>query len=599
MCGITGYIGKIYQVSDRILLNMRDTLSHRGPDDAGIFINGNKNIGLAHRRLSIIDITKSGHQPMIDHETQNCITFNGEIYNYKELRNELIQKGHIFSTKTDTEVLLKCYSAYGINMLEKLNGMFAFAIFDVKNNLMFFARDRFGIKPFYYGYSKNNDFIFASEIKAILAHPDFNNSIDFEAVVSYFKYRYIPSPQSIFQNTKKLKHGHYGIYNIESHQLTIHSYYNIYDKIINCPKSSLKKVNQNLQNAVKIRVLSSDVEVGTLLSGGIDSSIITYLAKQVNNNIQSFSIGFEPKEYSEINFANIVAEKLNTIHNKKIISDIDSNILDNIVHSYDEPLADSSIFPTYILCNEVSKKVKVTLSGDGGDEVFSGYNWYNTYLNDLQTHIKNLGFIKRISSNIKHIPNIEEYYNKLLLNRFNETSISNLLGENIKNNISDPPRRIFEEYCNKSFNSTRLVQLIDFNTFMIDDILTKVDRASMAHSLEIRVPYLDHNLIESVFNLPEKVYPFNSIKKPLLRKMFYDKIPEAIFNREKQGFSAPVMKWNMFKNINQQIIEGESVRDGILNKKYILNILNENPTNLQGMIWMIFLFEKWYQKWGK
>jgi len=591
MCGITGLITK-NQVDQNVLTKMREKLSHRGPDDAGIFINDVKNVGLAHRRLSILDLSEAGHQPMSSADKSIWITFNGEIYNYQEIKKELAELGYTFKSNTDTEMIIYAYQEFGTQCLEKFNGMFSFAIYDSNKNQIFCARDRFGIKPFHYGFLTNGDFVFASEIKALLEHPAFKKEIDFGALGDYFKYRYIPSPRTIWKNIKKLSPGHFGLLDLSNFNLKIEKYYDLPEKALDQPDSSVEEVEALIKDAVKKRLIS-DVEVGAFLSGGIDSSSISYFANQEHKNIKSFSIGFKPEKFSELPDSKLVAEFLGTNHITKIIDNVDDDLGEQLSHFYDEPHADSSNIPTFLLSKMTSEHVKVALSGDGGDEIFAGYRWYRQYL--LDRKIEKIKALFGIGQAIQD--NFENYYNKLLLNRFDNEKFKKFFTPETYNQVKNNNENLFEKYLNKSFHSVRKIQYVDLSTFMVDDILAKVDRASMAHSLEVRVPFLDHRLVEAVFKLSADDFPDDSYGKPVLKKIMKNKLPKSVLSKRKKGFSAPVTQWPFYQKANQIILKGNAVKDGIIQKKFIQDLIDNKYENSAGMVWMTYIFEKWYQKW--
>ena len=587
MCGITGCITYESNVSRTILKKMRDTLSHRGPDGAGLYISSDKNIGLAHRRLSIIEISEKAHQPMCSKDQNIWITYNGEIYNFKEIKAQLIKKGYSFRSESDTEVLIYAYQEYGMEMLNKLNGMFAFAIYDKLKNRLILARDRFGIKPLYYGFINNKTFLFASELKAIVQHPEFKKEISFGALGDFFKYRYIPAPRSIWNNVNKLAHGHYAILDIPEFELNIQQYYSLPEILREKTKSSLEEVDFFLNDAIK-KTLVSDVEVGSFLSGGLDSSTISAIAKETQPSLKTFSIGFKPEKYSELSYSKSVASFLKIKHLTKTIDQVDHQFIKQLAYYYDEPHADSSNIPTYLLSELTSKHLKVSLSGDGGDEVFSGYNWYTQYLNKYEADS---------ASNI--IPNFETYYNKLLLNRFNDNLFEKCFTPEVYSKIQKENVNLFEQYICNDFKSVRAIQYIDMNTFMIDCVLTKVDRASMANSLETRIPLLDYRLVESVFSLPEDIFYSDSINKPILKKIMSGKIPDEVLTRDKKGFSAPVHNWQIQNHIKKHLPHSLLIQDNIINKTFITDLINNKFPNSSGMIWMIYIFDLWYQQWFK
>ncbi len=593
MCGIVGYIARKGKVNPETLRSMRDELAHRGPDDAGIYINENEKVGLAHRRLSIIDLTKKGRQPMSDNSGSVWIVFNGEIYNFREIRKELEDLGYLFNSKTDTEVVINAYKEWGIECVYKFNGMFAFVIYDAKMGKLFLARDRFGIKPLYYSFF-GDFFAFASEIKAIAKHPSFAREIDYGAVGDFFKYRYIPAPKSVWKGAFKLPQGYWAEFDASDFTLKKTKYYNLLENIEG-KVSDLEEVEFLIEDAVRKRLIS-DVEAGVFLSGGVDSSSITYFCKKYNDSIRSFSIGFEPSSYSELEYSNKAARHLGTNHITRIIKDFELEDFENIWRYFDEPHADSSNIPTFLLSETTSEHVKVALSGDGGDEAFSGYNWYKNYLQDLSF----FGGLKRklITGN-KFSPktDIENYYARLLLNRFDNFSLGKLFEERIKKAATEGVSNVFEKYDNE-LGGVRRLQFIDLNTFLVDDILVKVDRASMAHSLEARVPFLDHRLVEAVFSLDEETFPTNSTDKPVLKKIMRERLPQEILNRKKKGFSAPAQHWSFAKKIDEVVSSGLSLKEGLFDKKFVEDLISGRVANSDGIKWMVFVFEMWFRKWA-
>lgn len=596
MCGITGIIAQ-RGVNKRDLLLMTNEIAHRGPEGHGYFISKNKKIALGHRRLAIIDLSPLGKQPMTNEKKDLWITFNGEIYNYKNLKKELISLGHFFKSNTDTEVIIHAYEEWGVECVKKFNGMFAFALYDEKKEIIFLSRDRFGIKPLYYALLGNDTFVFASEIKSITKHSNFIKSINWSATKDYFTYRYIPAPKTIWNNVFKLEHAHCIIYDLKQKKLKKYKYYDLLETITSQGNSTIDEVLFNFEQAIESSMIS-DVEVGTFLSGGIDSSTITAFAKKHNKNLKTFSIGFEPEEYSELKYSQLVAKSLNLPHYTKIVSSINEKIIDNLVEVYDEPMADSSCIPTLLLCQLTSKHLKVVLSGDGGDEVFAGYNWYKKHLQTMKENRSN--FVRLITN--KHINknNFENYYNKLLLNRFDEKMFGEFFTKRISALIKkENSSFIMKKYYREELSGVRALQYVDLNTFMIDDALVKVDRASASHSLEVRVPFLDHNLIESVWRLPKSIFSENETEKTVLKKIAENKIPKIILNKSKKGFSAPLTQWSIFQNIEDEILRGELINDGIINKEFIEKLKNNSFSNSQSILWMIFIFERWYLKWAK
>jgi len=581
MCGIVGFINKHNQVSPEILINMRDTMIHRGPDDSGVFISNNKKVGLGHRRLSILDLSEKGRQPMSNRDGNLWITYNGEIYNFKIIRKNLEQRGHIFKSDTDTEIILHAYEEYGRQCLDLFEGMFAFAIFDEKRNSLFMARDRFGIKPLYYGFLDNNTFGFGSELKSLVAHPAFKKDINYKALGSFFTYRYIPAPLSIWQNIYKLTHGHYII--LDSNNWIISDqtqYYNLIEKVASRSKSTLEEVEFLLEDAVRKRLIS-DVEVGTLLSGGMDSATVTYYANKLHPGIKSFAIGFNNNR-DEAPHAKEIAAYIGVDHFVEYVHDVEDALFDKVTYSYDEPFADDSLFPTYILSEMTCNKVKVALSGDGGDEVFAGYRWYDRY-NDQNNLINRL---KKLFSTGNSFQN---QYHDLLGFGMNRNDFKGIFNKDILNEVMDF-EPIFKKYNNNPYKSIRNLQYIDLNSFLVDQCLVKVDRASMANSLEVRVPMIDHTFVEAVFSLPGKIFPENSTRKPLLAEIADKKIPGSVFNRPKQGFGAPLNEWENYKtNYMKTDFENyNTVKEGIINKCFY---------EVSNRIYYFSVFENWFNKW--
>ncbi|HPC40185.1 MAG TPA: asparagine synthase (glutamine-hydrolyzing) [Spirochaetota bacterium] len=598
MCGIAGYVDNA-GVKKSVLQSMSDEIAHRGPDGAGEYISPDGTVGFSHRRLSIIDLSERGAQPMSNEDGSIWITYNGEIYNFPGIRKYLVDKKHIFKSNCDTEVIIHAYEEWGIECINRLNGIFAFAIYDMKRKIVFLGRDRFGVKPLYYGLFDNNIFIFASEIKAILKHPSFKKEINWQAVGDYFKYRYIPSPRSIWENIFKLEHGFYAYYSLTDKQLKKTRYYDLPRAVRNKKITSLDEVKTGFEQAVKSQMVS-DVELGTFLSGGIDSSSVSAIAHTFNPKIKSFSIGFEPLEHSELRYSELVANYIGTKHITRVIDDLPEDIIEKNAYYYDEPLADSSCLPTFILSEMTAGYLKVVLSGDGGDEVFGGYNWYDTYLLDYRNYFNScFSRVKSLFSKTRVLPDFEKYYNRLLLNRFNENVFKNLFMPDIFDKVFDKDENLYEKYASSDFKCIKSIQYIDMNTFMVDDILVKVDRASMAHSLEVRVPFLDHEFVESVLCLPEKIYPSDSTGKPVLKKLMKGSLPDEIFSRSKQGFSAPLNKWKGFSSISEEIANGFLIKDAVININFIEELKEQKYMNSDAIMWMIFIFEKWYQRWGR
>jgi asparagine synthase (glutamine-hydrolysing) len=617
MCGISGiiYLDNKRKIEPSVLKNMTDAIYHRGPDDEGFY--NNNNIGLGFRRLSIIDLN-TGHQPLGNDNSNIFIVFNGEIYNYLEQREILKKKGYKFKTATDTEVILHLYEEYGINCLQYLRGMFAFAIWDEYRQQLFCARDRFGIKPFYY-YFDDEKFVFGSEIKAILKAGDIDKTLSFDALDSYFAYGYITSDLSIYKNIKKLQPAHYLLLSFNNKiSVEIKRYWEIvfkpdYSKTEN---QWAEEIEDSLSEAVKLHMIS-DVPLGAFLSGGIDSSsVVAMMAKHSNLPIKTFSIGFKEKKFNELEFAREVAKKYNCEHHEQIIEPEAISLLPKLVSAYDEPFADSSAIPTYYVSKLAREYVTVALSGDGGDELFAGYNEYSTFkkIYSYPFNLKSPLINKLIWGNLhKLIPeggtgNLTSYF--LSKNKEYMSAYSTIYSKNERRKlILDNGTAVNDGSASESYKVgilknavtddfvTRL-QHLDLQTYLVDDILTKVDRASMMNSLETRVPLLDHKFAELSFQIPWNYKLKGKNQKYIFKQAMSAGLPASILNHPKQGFAVPLSLW--FKNdlneyINDVLLSPGSFLSSYLNKNYVIKVV-ENKSNLgdyRTRIWSLLFFEEW------
>lgn len=618
MCGITGKIyfeaGRRVELTE--LKRMTDSIVHRGPDDEGHYFDGN--IGLGFRRLSIIDL-KSGHQPLCDSSERYWITFNGEIYNFKEVRTELEKKGYFFKTNTDTEVIVNLYAEYKEKCVDYLRGMFAFVIWDKKEKELFGARDRFGIKPFYY-YIDNEKFVWGSEIKSINASENIKKEIDVEALDAYFAYGYIFDEMSIFKQIRKLKPGHYFYLKPQSeNKLVILKYWEVnftpdYSKTEEYWK---KAVRETLQESVKMRMIS-DVPLGAFLSGGVDSSsVVALMAMQSNQPIKTFSIGFKEEKYNELNFAKQVSEKYQTDHHEMIVEPESIDLLPKLVQAFDEPFADSSAIPTYYVSKFAREFVTVSLSGDGGDELFAGYNSYSKMITLRNNPMNNRLTNKVIFGNI----------NKILPDYFYGKGYSYYLSKN-KNDIgayfcmwkdyerrklfSEDIKQKLGEYNSEKFKVSILnkidadfisrMQGLDMKTYMVDDILTKVDRASMMNSLEARVPILDHKLAELSFKIPWELKINKTSKKYLLKEAMKDLLSPDILSHKKQGFAVPLSVWfqgDLKSYVNDTLQSNGANLYNYVNKNYVDTVLNNHQKGMRdfsGKLWSLLFFNEWLKQ---
>lgn len=587
MCGIVGHISLSGQVSGEELTAACETLKHRGPD---YFSNKllNKNIGLGHTRLSFLDLGVKGNQPMFNGNKTSCITFNGEIYNYLELKQELATS-YNFQTTTDTEVLLAAYEKWGIKMVEKLDGMFAFALIDLSLNKTFLVRDRFGIKPLYYYLDKQN-LIVSSELKALFKFKAFKKELNKSALCDYFVYRYVPSPKTIWEDTYKLEPACYKEFdNTTLGFKTIQYWQPKMDNKSEGEKSLVSYIGQELESSV-VQHARADVPIGTFLSGGYDSSAIAaYLAK-INPETDTFSIGFSEWEKSEDYFAKIVANHLH-LKNSSVVADVNSLELINLMPMvYDEPIADISIIPTYMVSQLAHKKVKAVMSGEGADELFGGYHWQKDFYKLSYPE----DFLKKLANYITPIDTVAFYANAMSMGAFDEQELKQMLHPNFHSAIEKDVHWFYRKHFQKELSPLKSIQYLDMKCFMGELVLTKVDRASMANSLEVRVPFLDHRLFEKIFQTEEKDYFKQSQTKFLLYKNIKDKLPEKILDRNKQGFVGPDSYYMNKDWYREQLKSSSLVKHEVIKQDYIDQLLKKD---YDWRIWKILVMEKWYAQW--
>lgn len=615
MCGITGklYFDYHHKVKTEGLKKMTDSIIHRGPDDEGHFIDNN--VGLGFRRLSIIDL-KTGHQPLCDNSERYWITFNGEVYNFKELRKDLQKKGYVFRTNTDTEVIVNLFAEYKEKCVDYLRGMFAFVIWDTKEKELFGARDRFGIKPFYY-YIDNEKFVWGSEIKSINASKDIDKKMNLNALDCYFAYGYIFNEMSIFKQINKLKPGHcFTFRNSKNNKLEIQKYWDVsftpdYSKSEEYWKEAIR---ETFLESVKMRMIS-DVPLGAFLSGGVDSSSVVALMSSVSKQaIKTFSIGFKEEKYTELKYARQVAERYKTEHHEMIVEPESIDLLPKLVRSFDEPFADSSAIPTYYVSKFAREFVTVTLSGDCGDELFAGYNKYPNMLSHRNNRLNNVFFgqyffkiinkilpdnfygksfsyyLSKDKNNIgAYLSFWMEYERKKLLNKSIRQRLNNFHSEELKVEIIE---EIDGDFISK-------MQGLDMKTFMVEDILTKVDRTSMMNSLETRVPILDHKLAELNFKIPWEYKLNGTSKKYILKEAMKDFLPDEIISHRKQGFAVPLSVW--FKgNLKSYAFDNlQSTANSLydyVDKSYVNSVLVNHQKGIRdysAKIWSLLFFNEW------
>ena len=627
MCGINGFISKTEKTLDELQNNltlMNNMIIHRGPDDDGVFKVSNTNCSLAMgmRRLSIIDLN-SGKQPIYSDDKKIVIVFNGEIYNYQNLRKELQAQGVYFNTHSDTEVILRLYEKEGTTSFKKLDGMYAFSIYDYNKQKVFIARDFFGEKPLYYTQT-SSEFIWASELKSLLKLIPIKPSINKKGLNLYFKLTYIPAPFTIYDGIKKLESNHFIEYDLSSHTFDINR---IEEKqSIDKTDTSFEIAKTKVKDLVEKSVISrsiSDVPIGAFLSGGVDSSIVSLcLARMNDSKINTFSIGFEKKSYDETDKSKIVAKLINSNHHEFIIGekDLESNI-DDILLNFDEPFADSSALPTYIVSNKTANHVKVALTGDGGDEVFGGYNKYhmgginNKYTKYIPKSIHSIirkgshpflktkhdvrgkkFIIEKILNSIDYSGN---YYWDIISLGFPSDTLSNyLLPEHIENNVFNYYKKITNIQSPKNLNEYRE---IDKHISLEGDMLVKVDRTSMLNSLECRAPFLNKALWNYTNTLPKSFLMKGLDKKHILKEAFKEDFPEDFLNKSKSGFGVPVGDWlrTALRKDLESFVEDHFLKvQNIFQKENIKKLVSEhlNGKDNTFKVWTFYCFQKWYHK---
>lgn len=629
MCGIAGFVDFRKKTTEETLAKMSCALPHRGPDGQGIYFHqtDDAQTGLGHRRLSIIDLSSAANQPM--HYEGLHLIFNGEIYNYNEIRNKLIELGHQFNTHSDSEVILHSWKQWGEKSIDQWRGMFAIAIYDEQELIC--IRDRAGVKPFNY-YWKDGLFLFGSELKSLAAHPDFAKAINKNAVASFLQYGCISHPHSIYKDTHKLPPGHLLRLKLSTREISIKQYWNVYDHY-NKPKlnigieDAIEETEKILSESFQYRMVA-DVPVGVFLSGGYDSSCVTALLQtNTSERIKTFTIGTTDKKMDEAPYANAIAKHLGTDHTEYYCTPKEAlDIIPELPHFYDEPFADSSAIPTILVSRLARKKVTVALSADAGDEIFAGYNRYDyisRYGNKLRSLPKPLrkmaaATMEKVSS--ESIPFFRNQYNfhsryDKLKNLLHDPSPSELL-KNLSQvfNKSDLQKLFavdFEELPT-AHNSTELkpqfydplsyMMAIDYQTYMADDILQKVDRATMSVSLEGREPFLDQKIIEWAAQLPSGYKYHQGQKKYILKRIVHKYIPKEMMERRKMGFGIPVELWlgNELKELVQEYLSEKNLDHGLFNTEEVKNLVSEffnGRTEKHLKIWYLLMFQMWYKRW--
>lgn len=632
MCGISGYVDHKKQSGRDILEKMNGLIAHRGPDGEGFaqFEKDGFQVGLTHRRLSIIDLTEGGKQPQSYQSLH--ITFNGEIYNYNEIKKELGEKGHQFKSHSDTEVILHAYSEWGTAALNKFIGMFTFVIYDEAKQVIFACRDRAGVKPFFY-YLHDGLFLFGSELKSLMQHPRFKKEINRDSIAAFMQFGYVPTPHCIFHHAHKLQPGHYLEFDLKKRALTTHQYWNVYDAY-NKPKlkidlpEAIEETEKLLISAFQYRMVS-DVPVGVFLSGGYDSSCVAALLQKNNQvKIKTFTIGVPDEGLNEAPFAKAIAAHLGTDHTEFYCTHKEAiEIVPQLPFYYDEPFADSSAIPTTLVSRIAREKVTVALSADAGDEIFAGYNRYD-YVLRYGKKIQSLPkFMRRSAAAMMDlipaasIPVLNRKYlfhsrYEKLKTLFQNPSELNILMSMTRQMSGKPLEKLFLEPIGqletafdctdlkKEFATPLSVMLaIDYQTYLLDDILQKVDRAGMSVSLEGREPFLDQRVIEWAAQLPD-VYKYNKgNKKFILKEIVHRYIPPAMMDRPKMGFGIPIGDWlqkDLKHFVDQYFDESFIKKQGIFDNKEIQRIRGSfynGKVERAEKIWYLLMFQMWYDKW--
>ncbi len=625
MCGICGvYNLKTGRPAPLDLLKaMTDTLVHRGPDDEGFYISGP--LGLGHRRLSIIDL-EGGHQPMTNEDNTIWVIFNGEIYNFHDLQAELTKKGHIFKTRSDTEAIIHLYEEKGEHCFQYLRGMFAIAIWDGRGRKLLLARDRVGKKPLFYFFDGSR-IMFASEMKAILEVPDVPREIDLKALADYFSLLYIPAPKSIFKQIRKVLPGHYlvvsekGVREVEYWDISFANVLKFSEK------EWCEKLLETYREAVRIRLIS-DVPLGAFLSGGIDSSsVVALMSKLKEEPVLTSSIGFDEQEFNELNYARDVASRFNTDHHEKIVRPDAVGIVEKLAWHYDEPFADSSAIPTYYVSKVARENVTVALSGDGGDENFAGYRryYFDKRENMLRAFVPT-GMRRPIFSTLASLYPKADWAPRIFRGKatFEALACSPLEGyfrsmsafrpalkakllhldviKELKRYDSMDVLRFYYEKADTGDPLSR-IQYVDIKTYLTDDILVKVDRASMANSLEVRAPILDHKFMELASAIPSSLKLRGRNGKYILRKALADVVPKQILYRKKMGFGVPLTRW--FRSELKEMAYDSIVTrndNGLFNKSAVQQIWNQHQNGFRDRsteLWTLLMFQLWQQEFMK
>lgn len=622
MCGITGILD-IYgkRLIDRNILDrMNESQHHRGPDEGGLYLE--PGVGLGHRRLSIIDL-KTGQQPLYNEDGSVVVVFNGEIYNYRDLLPELRGLGHVFRTKSDTEVIVHAWESWGEKCVDRFRGMFAFALWDANKETLFLARDRLGVKPLYYAVQPDGMFIFGSELKSLVAYGGLMDEFDHFAIEEYFALGYIPEPRTIYAGTRKLSPATTLTVKRGAPVPELHQYWDVrftLDNRISDADAEAEFI-ERLRESVRLRMIS-DVPFGAFLSGGVDSSAVVATMTPISNEpVNTCSIAFSDSEYDESDYARQVAERYQTLHFFERVESEDFDLIDELVRLYDEPYADSSALPTYRLCQLARKHVTVALSGDGADESFGGYRRYRMHIGEervrsalpLSLRRPMFGLLGRMYPKADWAPrvfrakttfqalakgSVEAYFHSVSILR--DEMRSRLFSDSLKAKLGGYNAvEVFQRHgaCADTDDPLALVQYIDLHTYLVGDINTKVDRASMAHSLEVRGPLMDHPLVEWIASLPSHLKVRRGESKFLLKKSMEQYLPHALMYRPKMGFSVPLASWfrgPLRDRVREALLGDQMLETGFFNADYLNKLVDHHQSGIRDYsspIWTLLMFE--------
>jgi asparagine synthase (glutamine-hydrolysing) len=624
MCGIVGFVNAGSRPASReILEGMNKCIVHRGPDEDGFFVH--ESVALAMRRLAIIDL-KGGQQPIWGEDKTSVIVFNGEIYNFQELKKDLEARGHKFDTNCDTEVIVHLYDEYGADCVQYLRGMFAFAIWDYKDRSLFVARDRVGKKPLLYSHQADGSLVFASEFTALLSHPGLTREVDYEAIDNYLSYLCVPAPLTAFKQIRKLEPGHWLRWKDGKVETKRYWKPDFSNKIKISEEEAIEETTRILREATKLRLIS-DVPLGAFLSGGVDSStIVALMAQESDKPVKTFSIGFEEQDYSELKYAKRVAQHLGAEYNEFIVRPNALEVLPMLVEHYGEPYADPSAIPTYYVSKETRKFVTVALNGDGGDESFVGYERH-VAMKFAETYHKLPRLLRQklIEPSITAIPSPTNFRNRfvrfqrflraasmpkaeryfLWLSTFDAEAKRELYTDDLRQRTAGAnPLEFFAKYISHSNGKGIIdtVLLTDLMNYLPNDLLVKVDIASMAVSLEARSPFLDHKVIEFAASLPENIKQQGKDTKSLLKKVAARLVPRDVVYRQKMGFGVPLKYWlaSDLQGFTRDILlSDKATQRGLFDKKTVERLIDEQKRDAKDnswKIWTLLMLELWFQR---